>query len=155
MINVNDLRAMTRKNLLEYLDGKSSKKLCINTYVNKVDNTIIVRYHGTDILCYWVNLATNTEFIQLNNGGWMTSTTKHRMKRLSGLNVHQIDGDWYVSDALPWNTIPFENNMVFHRLHPDTKSYYVWRIGYPAITQGSTSVDPKQQLLPFTEWVAN
>lgn len=71
-----------------------------------------VVYHSTAIVKW-----NSTEII-LNNGGWMTATTKKKMNQAANqfhldFTVYQEDFNWFVT--FKNETIPFENNMVLAR----------------------------------------
>ena len=86
------------------------------TLINKVDDSIVVRYHNTDVISLTGNIVT------LNNGGYETPTTKRRMNEASdafmpggmGFKVFQKDFEWYIKrdngDVYHWEgqTITFE-----------------------------------------------
>ena len=74
-----------------------------------------VVYHRT-VVAQW-----NKDIIMLDNGGWMTVTTKNRMNQASnqyalGYQVYQKDFEWFV-DFPNGNqhAVPFENGMVIAR----------------------------------------
>ena len=65
------------------------------TLISRVDDSIVVRYHNTDVV------AVNGNIVTLNNGGYETSTTKRRMNQASnqwglGISVYQCSWVWYV-----------------------------------------------------------
>src|SRR5690349_8930926 len=77
---------------IEILNGKTSRKLANNTYLQRRDDkTIAVKLHDTDVVTY-----TTDEKIILNSGGWRTVTTKERINTFSPLTVYQNKSIWYV-----------------------------------------------------------
>lgn len=83
----------------------------------------MVKYHNTVVVKF------DYEKIILDNGGYMTATTKRRMNQAAetfrlGYKVRQIKGDWYVellgvkaALSLDKNeVIPFENGMIIKRV---------------------------------------
>ena len=65
------------------------------TLINRVDDSIVVRYHNTDVI------SLNGNIVTLNNGGYETPTTKRRMNQASiqwnlGIVVYQCNYVWYV-----------------------------------------------------------
>ena len=78
------------------------------TLISKIDNSIVVRYHNTEVVSLTDNIVT------LNNGGYFTNTTKIRMNQASiqwnlGIVVYQTDFCWYVKTSK--DIYPFENGM--------------------------------------------
>lgn len=68
-----------------------------------------VTYHNT------VVVAFTGKAIVLNNGGWMTNTTKTRMNQTShqfnlGYQVHQRDWNWYVT--FKGEELPFTGRII-------------------------------------------
>ena len=81
-----------------------------NTAIYSDNGTIKVILYSTKI----VEWNHNRDSIILNNGGWMTVTTKRRMNQVAeqfdlGFTVYQKDFEWYV--VLNGQTLPFENGM--------------------------------------------
>jgi len=77
------------------------------TYIRSSGQSIIVRYHNTDVVKF------TPKTITLNTGGWKTNTTKTRMNQASnqyglGFSVSQVKGVWYVSHK--GKKIPFKGN---------------------------------------------
>ena len=87
-----------------------------------------IRYHATDVIQF------NDNQIILNNGGWMTATTKARINQASddyglGIGIAQRNFEWFVMLKNPkfkrlnnepyWlpDSIPFVNGMTFARKH--------------------------------------
>jgi hypothetical protein len=71
-----------------------ARKVATKVFTDGLGFTV-VRYHDTDI----VRVSEN--YIELNTGGWFTSTTKRRMNQVSseyklGFYVYQLNGTWYV-----------------------------------------------------------
>lgn len=73
----------------------------VATTISRKDGVLRVTYHSTVI----VEVAANGD-ITLNNGGWMTQTTKTRMNQAAsqfelGYHVYQEDNRWYVRTLPP------------------------------------------------------
>jgi len=72
-----------------------------------------IRYHDTIVTRF------NKEVIELDNGGYLTSTTKTRMNQASnqfdlGYQVYQKDYEWFVD--YNGETIPFiEEKVILYR----------------------------------------
>ena len=84
----------------------------------RLRNTAIYSDNGTTkVILYSTKIVEwnhNRDSIILNNGGWMTVTTKRRMNQVAeqfdlGFTVYQKDFEWYV--VLNGQTLPFENGM--------------------------------------------
>ena len=67
------------------------KKLAKATYLRKVGDNFVIRYHFTDV----VTITPENEYI-LNSGGWYTKTTKDRMVTYAPVNVYQKQYQWFV-----------------------------------------------------------
>lgn len=88
--------------------GKTATKVYKNG--ENGDNDIEVIYHSTSIV------TVKNGIVTLNNGGWMSSTTKKRMNQTSrafdlGFYVYQKNNEWLVT--IGDETIPFEEDMSF------------------------------------------
>jgi len=77
---------------------------------------------GFTIVKYWRTKVVkfNEEHIILDNGGWLTATTKLRMNQASneyslGYQVYQEDCSWYVIDCFG-NIKDFKNGMILKRM---------------------------------------
>ena len=83
------------------------------TTVYNDDTHKCVKYHKTNVVRF------NNKEIILNNGGWMTATTKLRMNQASnqfglGYHVWQKDFEWFVT--LPnGEEVEFEDGMKIKR----------------------------------------
>ena len=86
--------------------------------ISRFRNTTIYNDNGTTkVILYSTKIVEwnhNRDSIILNNGGWMTVTTKKRMNQVAeqfdlGFTVYQKDFEWYV--VLNGQTLPFENGM--------------------------------------------
>ena len=84
--------------------------------ISRFRNTAIYSDNGTTkVILYSTKIVEwnhNRDSIILNNGGWMTVTTKRRMNQVAekfdlGFTVYQKDFEWYV--VLNGQTLPFEN----------------------------------------------
>ena len=86
-------------------------KTKVATTVRSEDESIIVRYHDTDIVKFTkeINTAPSDPLlyrvqVKLDTGGWWSATTKKRMNEVSahyelGFQVFQKKGKWYVAGA--------------------------------------------------------
>ena len=90
--------------------------------ISRFGNTAIYSDNGTTkVILYSTKIVEwnhNRDSIILNNGGWMTATTKRRMNQVAeqfdlGFTVYQKDFEWYV--VLNGQTLPFENGMELRR----------------------------------------
>ena len=86
--------------------------------ISRFRNTATYSDNGTTkVILYSTKIVEwnhNRDSIILNNGGWMTVTTKRRMNQVAGqfdlgFTVYQKDFEWYV--VLNGQTLPFENGM--------------------------------------------
>ena len=86
--------------------------------ISRFRNTAIYSDNGTTkVILYSTKIVEwnhNRDSIILNNGGWMTVTTKRRMNQVAeqfdlGFTVYQKDFEWYV--VLNGQTLPFEDGM--------------------------------------------
>jgi hypothetical protein len=69
------------QNALDFLNGKTRRKIKANTYLEVLDdNTLGVLYHQTYIL-----KINKDQTFTLNTGGWNTVTTRERMRRAIAL----------------------------------------------------------------------
>ena len=85
------------------------KKLRNNVYLQKMlDGSFAVQMYQTDIVTIHQDGT-----VTLNNGGWYTVTTKANINKYAPCYVHQIKGEWYVSEHRDdiRTTIPFVNGM--------------------------------------------
>jgi hypothetical protein len=78
-----------------FLGDRFARQLCYATTVHRVAvDQIAIRHHHTDVVTYW---ADGT--ITLDNGGWVTATTTHRMHRFTPeeVRVWRFKGHNFVS----------------------------------------------------------
>mgnify|MGYP003395764794 CR=1 FL=1 len=75
-----------------------SRKYAHNTYLHTDGENIAMRYHETDVAIF------APDFVELQTGGWLTSTTKERLNWALGLADVQAGGVssrnkvWYEGD---------------------------------------------------------
>lgn len=67
---------------IKFLGKKDSKTIGYKTRMIRLGDHVSVFHHTTAIVTYYEN-----GMIQLNNGGWASSTTSNRMHRLTPPNV--------------------------------------------------------------------
>lgn len=107
---------LSRGRCFNILDGRKSRKLCGNTYLElDSDGNPAVRLWSTRILTFKENDAA-----VLNSGGWESVTTKNRMARYSPYVPYSWKGQW----------------IVYH-----LGRHYIFEDGME-ITQDSISTDP-------------
>ena len=88
------------------------RRIAHNTWVERTaDKGVAVIFHATPILTY--DLAMGT--VEVNSGGYRTSTTKQRLNALlpQHLRVHQQDFTWHVSDYRTGVRCEFEDGDIF------------------------------------------
>ncbi len=102
----------------DLLTGRCStrRKIANNTYLERRDDTIVVRLHNTDILHF-----SPLGDVKFDTGGWKTVTTKARMNEFQRIaRLYSDRGVWYLrlgkgySDSA--ETFPYQDGMV---VHPD------------------------------------
>jgi hypothetical protein len=74
--------------------GRDQRKLANNTYGRiEPDETVVVRYHSTDIVRAYPNGDT-----VYTSGGWRTQSTKERINRWlpPGIGLHQENHEWFL-----------------------------------------------------------
>jgi hypothetical protein len=81
-----------------FLGGRSERTLAHNTavWLNASNGATHVRYHRTDIVSFYPSGA-----IVLRSGGYETSTTRERIRKLlpDGLALIQEKREWYLEDT--------------------------------------------------------
>lgn len=83
--------------------NRGSRKIGNNTYAYiELDGTVAIELHGTKVVRFFPN-----GLVQLNSGGWRTSTTKDRINKYSPVRVYQKNFEWFLSDGTP-----FEDKML-------------------------------------------
>lgn len=86
-----------------FLGNRESKAIENNTKIVRRDkNTIAVQYHETDIVTYYRDGT-----VELDTGGWLTSTTKERLNRYSDgtFRVASDKGKWYLYTYYNWEKV--------------------------------------------------
>lgn len=88
-----------------YLHGgrnKSSRPIENNTRVERRDDDIAIRLHGTDVVTYHKDGS-----VTLDSGGWLTVTTKNRMNDYLGGRAYigSDRGVWYVYRKGTWERV--------------------------------------------------
>lgn len=81
--------------LMDFLDGKDSKKIGFETYVVKVDdNTVAIKHYRTNIIT-----IDATNIMTLDTNGWRSTTSKDRLNQFINCNrasINQKKGVWYI-----------------------------------------------------------
>lgn len=92
---------------IRLLGNKTTRKIANNTQLEKYSDReyAAVRLHSTEVVRYYPNGD-----IQLNSGGYRTSTTKERLNTFSPVNVSQRDFAWYVNGVEK-----FQDDMIIGR----------------------------------------
>lgn len=97
---------MTHAEAVSMVRGKTNRKerkIGNNTYAYiEYDGSVSIALHGTVVVRLFEN-----GLVQLNSGGWRTSTTKDRINKYSPVGVYQKNYEWFLSDGRP-----FEDKMV-------------------------------------------
>ena len=88
-----------------------SKSNTCTTFDNTIENCFVY-LHGNHIATY--NYADKE--LSLFDGGWQSNTTKSRLNALcyelaTGFGVFQKNWDWFVSDRLTNQIVPFFSGM--------------------------------------------
>jgi hypothetical protein len=94
------------------LEGRDSKKVANNTYLERGVSSIGLRLHQTTILRYCEDGS-----VEYDSGGWRTMTTRERMDRFGPLAIYTVRGVWYVARDHRRSEIPlgvFADGMVWH-----------------------------------------
>ncbi len=81
---------------VQTLKLRESVKVAHNTYVERRNNAIALRYHLTDIVVW------HASEVYFTSGGWQTATTKARLSRVLyayGFHLHQKSFTWLISAA--------------------------------------------------------
>lgn len=66
-----------------------------NTSVEVLPNVTILKLHGNPI-AYQYNDPDRT--LTITNAGWATPTTKERLNGITGVNIYQKKGIWYLNE---------------------------------------------------------
>jgi hypothetical protein len=98
---------MTFSKALDKLDGRDSRKIANNTYLERIAaDAVAVVLHGTAVVTFRRD-GTCT----LDSGGWKTATTKDRINNFSPFRVSQVRGVWLV--RINGDDVPFVDGMTF------------------------------------------
>lgn len=65
-----------------------------NTVVIVLPNVTVLEFHGNRI-AFKYNDPDNT--LAITNCGWFSATTKERLNGISGVNIQQKKGKWYLN----------------------------------------------------------
>jgi hypothetical protein len=78
--------------------NKTTRRVANNTYATiNDDKSVSIRLHQTDIVTIHVN-----DSVEINSGGWMTSTTKSRINEFTNAGIYQKNFEWFLSDGTPF-----------------------------------------------------
>ena len=83
-----------------------------NTTVRAFRESVEVYLHGNNI----ASLDTATNELTLKDGGWQSNTTKSRLNALldefvPSMGIFQKNWEWFVSDRLTGQVVPFVSGM--------------------------------------------
>jgi hypothetical protein len=97
-----------------YLGSKEKRKLAHETYLVRVGNDLVIRYHDTNVVVYHADRS-----ITLDSGGWRSPTTRRRFEEFGSVPIEQRDSSWFVR----WwgREYIFDDGM---RLRPDASVIY-------------------------------
>lgn len=79
------------------LGSRESRKLANNTYAKRRGDHIAIMLHATDILKYWPDGR-----IEVQTGGWKSSTTKARINDYAPMSLFQRKGQWFWRNGMPF-----------------------------------------------------
>jgi hypothetical protein len=92
---------------VKMVKGKTSaskRKIGNNTYATiQPDGSVTIRLHSTDVVTIYPDDA-----VEVNSGGWRSSTTKDRINKYSPVKVYQKNHQWYFDDGSE-----FQDGMIF------------------------------------------
>jgi len=96
---------MKYNDAINIIKNRNSKKLENNTYLLKDGENFVIRLHNTDI----IKITPKNHYI-LDNGGYLTRTTKDRLNKYLPCNIYQETGLWYISGSLYYNGMELNGN---------------------------------------------
>ena len=92
---------MTHAEAVSMVRGKTNRKerkIGNNTYAYiEYDGSVSIALHGTVVVRLFEN-----GLVQLNSGGWRTSTTKNRINKYSPVSIYQKNYEWFLRDGRPF-----------------------------------------------------
>lgn len=86
--------AISYQKAIKILNNRQKRKIDNNTYLERIDDIFIVRFHNTDIIKIFPD---NTQVIFI--GGYKTATTKKRISDYSFVDVYQRNYEWFFGDG--------------------------------------------------------
>jgi len=86
------MRKITEESIAAFNESKTFNKQ--NTSVEVLPNVTILKLHGNSI-AYQYNNPERT--LAITNCGWETPTTKERLNGISGVDIYQKKGIWYLN----------------------------------------------------------
>ncbi len=115
--------------------GLNGRKLCNNTWAHRYDpNEIQVDYYATTILVFH-----RDGIIDLDMGGWDTTTARERVNSFSPLSIWVEKGQWYVAPDTSCFTskkqhLPiFLYDCYFAKFYPDRRRSPANAVGEPLL----------------------
>ena len=86
------MRTITKESIAAFNNAKTFNKQ--NMSVEVLPNVTILKLHGNSI-AYQYNNPERT--LSITNCGWDTPTTKERLNGISGVDIRQKRGIWYLN----------------------------------------------------------
>lgn len=87
------MRTITKESILAFNESKTFNKQ--NMSVEVLPNVTILKLHRNAI-AYQYNNPERT--LSITNCGWQSNTTKERLNAISGVDIRQKKGIWYLND---------------------------------------------------------
>ena len=89
------MRKITQLSIIAFLNAEP---FCLNNTIVEVEpNVTILKLHNNPI-AYKYNDPKQT--ISITNAGWETNTTKERLNAIPGVEIQQINFQWYLNGNL-------------------------------------------------------
>lgn len=78
--------------------NKTTRRVANNTYATiNEDKSVSIKLHQTNVV-----IIQKDDSVQINSGGWMTSTTKARINEFSNASIYQKNFEWFLADGTPF-----------------------------------------------------
>lgn len=114
------------KQAADFLGARSVKNAPwgSDTTFRRLDaNTICVKFHDTDVICYDAPTSEHPEgTVALNTGGWYTPTTKQRLHDYTKVCIWQERGVWFIRQGD--KRVAFVEGMLFDAATGDVIGEY-------------------------------